>query len=128
MLGAPAGLPSLDVRARQRNSKPLDTHQLGHGEYPSVGGPNTQMPRDVDGLGSSGIERTFGTVGRWVLPCRGIAKPEAWSSTNVGYELIGVGMLIVAGTGRGLPSDNDELERWTRVGYERRTRFRKDER
>jgi hypothetical protein len=28
-------------------------------------------------------------------------------------------MLIVAGDGRGLPMDYDELERWTRVGYER---------
>ena len=43
----------------------------------------------------------------------------AWPSTHVGYELIGAGMLILAGNGRGLPFDYDELERWTRVGYER---------
>jgi hypothetical protein len=52
----------------------------------------------------------------------------AWPSTHVGYELIGVGMLIVAGNGRGLPFDYDELERWTRVGYERRMRSRRGER
>jgi|SRR4029453_19646591 hypothetical protein len=49
-------------------------------------------------------------------------------ATHVGYELIGAGMLIVAGDGRGLPMDYDELERWTRVGYERGMRSRKGER
>jgi len=38
---------------------------------------------------------------------------------HVGYELIGAGMLILAGDGRGLPFVCDELEHWTRVGYER---------
>jgi hypothetical protein len=52
----------------------------------------------------------------------------AWPSTRVGYELIGAGMLIVAGDGRGLPFDYDELERWTRVGYERGMKSRKGER
>jgi hypothetical protein len=52
----------------------------------------------------------------------------AWPSTHVGYELIGAGMLIVAGNGSGLPFDYDELERWTRVGYERGMRSRKGER
>jgi hypothetical protein len=46
-------------------------------------------------------------------------------ATHVGYELIGAGMLILAAGGRGLPMDYDELERWTRVGYERGTRSRK---
>jgi hypothetical protein len=49
-------------------------------------------------------------------------------ATAVGYELIGTGMLILAGDGRGLPFDYDELERWTRVGYERGMRSRKGER
>jgi hypothetical protein len=49
-------------------------------------------------------------------------------ATAVGYELIGVGMLILAGDGRGLPFDYEELERWTRVGYERGMRSRKGER
>jgi hypothetical protein len=31
-------------------------------------------------------------------------------------------MLIMAGGGNGTPLDYDELERWTRVGYERGTR------
>jgi hypothetical protein len=46
--------------------------------------------------------------------------------THVGYELIGAGMLILAGGSRGLPMDYDELERWTRVGFERGMRSRKD--
>jgi hypothetical protein len=49
-------------------------------------------------------------------------------ATHVGYELIGAGMLILAGDGRGLPFDYDELERWTRVGYERGMRSRHGER
>jgi hypothetical protein len=43
----------------------------------------------------------------------------AWPSTHVGHELIAAGMLIFAGGDRGFPLDHDELERWTRVGYER---------
>jgi hypothetical protein len=34
-------------------------------------------------------------------------------------------MFIAAGDGRGLPMDYDELQRWTRVGYERGMRSRK---
>jgi hypothetical protein len=52
----------------------------------------------------------------------------AWPSTHIGHELIAAGMLILAGNGRGLPFDYDELERWTRVGYERGMRSRKGER
>jgi hypothetical protein len=52
----------------------------------------------------------------------------AWPSTHVGHELIAAGMLIMAGGGHGLPLDYDELERWTRVGYERGMRSRKGER
>jgi hypothetical protein len=37
-------------------------------------------------------------------------------------------MLILAGNGRGLPFDYDELERWTQVGYERGMRSLKGER
>jgi hypothetical protein len=70
----------------------------------------------------------------------GTASCAAWSAgitagvlvcqpaTNVGYVLIGAGMLILAGDGRGFPFDYDELERWTRVGYERGMRSRKGER
>jgi hypothetical protein len=49
-------------------------------------------------------------------------------ATHVGYELSSAGMLVLAGNGRGLPFDYDELERWTRVGYERGMRFCKGER
>jgi hypothetical protein len=52
----------------------------------------------------------------------------AWPSTHVGYELIGAAMLILAGGGNGVPLDYDELERWTRIGYERGMRSRKGER
>jgi hypothetical protein len=45
-------------------------------------------------------------------------------ATHVGYELIGAAMLILAGGGRGF-LDYGELERWTRVGYERGMRSRK---
>jgi hypothetical protein len=37
-------------------------------------------------------------------------------------------MLILAAGDRGLPMDCDELERWTRVGYEQGIRSRKGER
>ena len=49
-------------------------------------------------------------------------------ATHVGHELICAGMLIMAGSRDGKPLDNDALERWTRVGYERGMRFRKGER
>lgn len=47
---------------------------------------------------------------------------------HIGHELIAAGMLIMAGGGRGFPLDYDELERWTRVGYERGERSRKGDR
>jgi hypothetical protein len=52
----------------------------------------------------------------------------AWPSTHVGHELVAAGMLIMAGGHDGKPFDFGELERWTRVGYERGIRFRKGER
>ena len=52
----------------------------------------------------------------------------AWPSTHVGHELVAAGMLIMAAGHDGRPLDYDELERWTRVGFERGTRFRKGER
>jgi hypothetical protein len=52
----------------------------------------------------------------------------AWPSTHIGHELVAAGMLIMAGGHDGKPLDFDELERWTRVGYERGIRFRKGER
>jgi hypothetical protein len=52
----------------------------------------------------------------------------AWPSTHAGYELVGAGMLIMAGGHEGKPLDFEALERWTRVGFERGMRFRKGER
>jgi len=39
---------------------------------------------------------------------------DAGPSTRIGHELIAAGLLILAGGGRGMPLDYDELERWTR--------------
>jgi hypothetical protein len=42
----------------------------------------------------------------------------AWPSTHVRHELVAAGMLIMAAGHDGKPMDYDELERWTRIGYE----------
>jgi hypothetical protein len=52
----------------------------------------------------------------------------AWPSTHVGHELVAAGILIMAGGHDGKPLDLEELERWTRVGYERGMRWRKGQR
>jgi hypothetical protein len=49
-------------------------------------------------------------------------------ATHVGHELICAGMLILAGGGNSTPLDYRELERWTRLGYERGMKSRKGER
>jgi hypothetical protein len=51
------------------------------------------------------------TVGSWY------ASP----AIHVGHELIAVGMLILAGGGAGRSLDYVELERWSRVGFQRGT-------
>ena len=72
----------------------------------------------------SGCRDVRKVIACW-LPAQSFPASPA---THVGYQLIGAGMLILAGGGRGLPMDYDELERWTRVGYERGTRSGKGER
>jgi hypothetical protein len=52
----------------------------------------------------------------------------AWPATHAGHELVAAGLLIMAGGHEGRPLDFEALERWTRVGFERGTRFRKGER
>jgi hypothetical protein len=52
----------------------------------------------------------------------------AWPSTHVGHELIAASMLIMAAGGNGKSLDYDELQRWTRVGYERGIAIRRGER
>ena len=54
--------------------------------------------------------------------------PILWPFTHAGYELVSPGMLIMAAGRYGKPLDNEALERWTRVGYERGMRFRQGER
>jgi hypothetical protein len=65
-----------------------------------------------------------------ILAAAGITAGSWYASpaTRVGHELIGAAMLILAGGGRGFPLDYDELERWTRIGFERGTRSRHGER
>ena len=78
-----------------------------------------EEPRQIaDGRNDILAEAAGITAGSWY----------AWPSTHIGHELIAAGMLILAGGGRDLPLDYDELERWTRVGYERGMRSRKGER
>lgn len=49
----------------------------------------------------------------------------AWPSSHAGYDLVAAGMLIMVAGHEGEPLDYDELQRWTRVGYERGMRSRK---
>jgi hypothetical protein len=77
-----------------------------------------ELRQIADGRNDILAEAAGITAGSWY------ASP----ATHVGYELIGAGMLILAGGGRSWPMDYDELERWTRVGFERGTRSRHGER
>jgi hypothetical protein len=77
-----------------------------------------ELRQIADGRNAILAEAAGITAGSWY------ASP----ATHVGYELIGAGMLILAGGGRGLPLDYDELERWTRVGCERGMASRRRER
>jgi hypothetical protein len=47
---------------------------------------------------------------------------------KVGHELIAAGMPILAGGGGDVPLDYTELERWTRIGYQRGSAARRGER
>jgi hypothetical protein len=77
-----------------------------------------ELRQIADGRNDILAEAAGITAGSWY------ASP----ATHVGYELIGAGMLILAAGDRGWPMDYDELERWTRVGYERGMRSRHGER
>jgi hypothetical protein len=87
-------------------------------ERRNLDGSIEELRQLADGRNDILAEAAGVTAGSWY------ASP----ATHVGYELIAAGMLILAGGGRGLPLDYDELERWTRVGYERGMRSRKGER
>jgi hypothetical protein len=69
--------------------------------------------RDHFLAGAAGI-----TAGSWC------ASP----AMHVGHELIAAGMLIMAAGREGKPLDYGELERWTRVGFERGSAARRGER
>ena len=68
-----------------------------------------QLRQIADGNEAVLSEAAGITVGSWY----------AWPSTHVGYELVAAGMLIMASGHDGKPMDYDELERWTRAGFER---------
>jgi hypothetical protein len=74
-----------------------------------------ELRQMADGRNDILAEAAGVTAGSWY----------AWPAHHVGHELIAAGMLILAGGGRGFPLDYDELERWTRVGYERGMRSRR---
>jgi hypothetical protein len=77
-----------------------------------------ELRQIADGRNDILAEAAGITAGSWY------ASP----ATHVGYELIGAAMLILAGGGNGVPLNYGELERWTRVGFERGMRSRKGER
>jgi hypothetical protein len=77
-----------------------------------------ELRQIADGRNDILAEAAGITAGSWY------ASP----ATHVGYELIGARMLMMAGGGNGTPLDYGELERWTRVGYERGMRSRMGER
>jgi hypothetical protein len=63
----------------------------------------------MPGVIESAFDAAGITAGSWY------ASP----ATHIGHELIGAAMLILAGGGRGVPLNYAELERWTRIGFER---------
>jgi hypothetical protein len=78
----------------------------------------TELRDIADGRDEVIAEAAGITAGSWY----------AWPTTHVGHELVAAGLLIMAGGHDGKPLDYEELERWTRTGYERGMRFRKGER
>ena len=61
-------------------------------------------------------------------PCDNQPDSQLGGHEQAEDELVAAGILIMAGGGNGKPLDYDELERWTRVGYERGMGSRKGER
>jgi hypothetical protein len=78
----------------------------------------TELREMADGRNDVLAEAAGITAGSWY------ANPAA----HVGHELLAAGMLILAGGGHGLPLDYRELERWTRVGFDRGMASRRGER
>jgi hypothetical protein len=78
----------------------------------------TELREMADGRNDVLAEAAGITAGSWY------AKP----ASHVGHELLAAAMLILAGGGHGVPLDYRELERWTRIGYERGLAARRGER
>jgi hypothetical protein len=69
----------------------------------------TELWEMADGRNDVLAEASGITAGSWY------ADPTA----HVGHELLAAAMLILAGGGHGVPLDYRDLERWTRIGFER---------
>ena len=87
-------------------------------ERRNLGESIEELRQIADGRNDILAEAAGITAGSWY------ASP----ATHVGYELIAAGMLIMAAGHDGKPLDYKELERWTRVGYERGVKWRQGER
>ena len=137
---------SRELRAQRRRPwPPRSHHRASNGLPPRLPSKAQQAAHQLEAAWHGG-----GGPGQEVLPGadRGPAAPDrdgrndilaeaagitagSWyasPATHLGYELIGAGMLILAGDGRGLPLDYGELQRWSRVGYEWETAMRRGER
>ena len=77
-----------------------------------------ELRKIADGRNDILAEAAGITAGSWY------ANPAG----RVGHKLIAAGMLILAGGGHGVALNYGELERWTRIGFERGTRSRHGER
>jgi hypothetical protein len=97
---------------------PSSSGGTSHSSRPLCRTSTNRSKSCADGRNDILAEAAGITAGSWY------ASP----ATHVGYELIGAGMLIVAGGGHGLPLDYDELARWTRLGFERGIASRRGER
>jgi hypothetical protein len=78
----------------------------------------SELREMADGRNDALAEAAGITAGSWY------ANP----ASHVGHELLAAAMLILAGGGHGVSLDYRELERWTRIGFERGMASRRGER
>jgi hypothetical protein len=117
-------------RFQSRHNDPVTGNCPKWDTWPRLS-PSTAKLRESpenSGLSAQHKQPPYGDRSDWsragITAGSGCASP----ATHVGYELIGAGMMILAGGGKGVPLDNPELELWTRVGFDRGMRSRKGER
>ena len=78
----------------------------------------SELRETADGRNDALAEAAGITAGSWY------ANP----ASHVGHELLAAAMLILAGGGHGVSLDYRELERWTRIGFQRGMASRRGER